>query len=134
MEKYIVVIGFIIFDIITGILKALANEGLNSTILRKGLFHKLSEILSAAGAGLAEYGASYVDLGFKIPLAIGVCSYICLMEAISIIENLCILNPNMAKFFKPVLNKLKEDETTEKEIVEIVLKEGDEKNGEDVGD
>ena len=110
MEKYFVVLGCIIFDIITGIIKALANEGLNSTILRKGLFHKLSEVLSMIGAGLAEYGAQYLELGINVPLATAVCTYICIMELISIIENICEVNPGMAKFFKPYLNKLKNEE------------------------
>lgn len=111
MEKYIVVISFILFDIITGIIKALANEGLNSTILRKGLFHKLSEILSACGSGLLEYGVQYAKLNFTIPLASAVCTYICVMELISIIENLCEINPGMAKFFKPYLNKLRQEQS-----------------------
>lgn len=108
LEKYIVTCAFILFDILTGLIKAIASEGLNSTILRKGLFHKLSEILSMCAAGLLEYGVVYVNLGVTIPVASAVCAYICLMELISIIENLCILNPGMAKFFKPYLNKLKE--------------------------
>lgn len=130
MEKYVVVVGFIIFDIITGIIKALAIEGLNSTILRMGLFHKLSEILSACGAGLAEYGAHYVNIGFDIPISTGVCAYICLMESISIIENICEINPGMAKFFKPVLNKLK----TEQNATIPELPEKGESNGKEMGD
>ena len=114
MEKYLVVFGFILFDIITGIIKALANEGLNSTILRKGLFHKLSEILSVTGAGLAEYGIQYLKLDIAIPLSTSVCGYICVMELISIIENICEVNPGLAKFFRPYLNKLKDEESEEK--------------------
>lgn len=135
MEKYFVVLGFIIFDIVTGIIKALSNEGLNSTMLRKGLFHKLSEILSAAGAGLAEYGLQYIDIGISVPLAASVCAYICVMELVSIIENLCITNPNMGKFFKPFLNKLKvADEQKELEAAIIKMVESEEDDGKKMGD
>lgn len=111
MAIYITVLAFIGFDILTGLIKALAKEGLNSTILRKGLYHKLSEILTVFGAGLLQYGADYINLGIEIPALIGVSSYICIMELVSIIENLAILNPSLYKLFKPFLNKLKtEDE------------------------
>ena len=111
MDIYITVLAFIGFDILTGLIKALAKEGLNSTILRKGMYHKLSEILTVFGAGLLQYGADYINLGIEIPALIGVSSYICIMELVSIIENLAILNPSLYKLFKPFLNKLKtEDE------------------------
>lgn len=108
MGVYICVGIFILFDIVTGIIKALYNDGLNSTNLRKGLFHKLSEIIATAGAGLLEYGVSYVKLGIDLPLLSIVSGYICLTELISILENLAEVNPNLAKLFKPYLAKLKE--------------------------
>ena len=63
-----VTFGFILFDIITGVIKAIYNEGLNSTILREGLFHKLSEALALVGAFLLEYAVGYINLGISIPL------------------------------------------------------------------
>ena len=108
MAVYITVLAFIGFDIFTGLIKALAKDGLNSTILRKGMYHKLSEILTVVGAGLLQYGAEYIQLGVEIPALVGVASYICIMELVSIIENLAMLNPSLYKLFKPVLNKLKE--------------------------
>lgn len=107
---YIVVGCFICFDILTGIIKAIYKEGLNSTILRKGLFHKLSEILAVSGAWLFEYGMNYIHLGVDIPLVEAVVIYISIMEIISIIENISSLNPKLEKFFKPFLEKLKSKE------------------------
>lgn len=118
MAIYITVLAFIAFDIVTGLIKALAKEGINSTVLRKGLYHKISEILAVVGAGLLQYGASYINLGIEIPALIGVASYVCVMELVSIIENLAILNPQLFKLFKPFLNKLKTekyDEVNKKE-------------------
>ena len=101
---------FILFDILTGVLKALYKEGLNSTYLRQGLFHKLSEILAIALSALLEYGADYIDLGVELPFMNVVTVYICTMEFVSIVENLCEVNPTLAKLFRPYLEKLKKEE------------------------
>lgn len=108
MGIYITVCVFIAFDIVTGIVKALYNEGLNSTYLRKGLFHKLSEIIAVAGSGLLEYGLNYIEIGIDLPLLNVVAVYICAMELVSILENLAEVNPMLAKLFRPYLEKLKE--------------------------
>ena len=115
MGIYITVGVFIIFDIATGIIKALYKEGLNSTYLRKGLFHKLSEVIAVAGSGLLEYAIQYVNLGVDIPVLGVVSVYICGMELVSIIENLCEVNPSLAKLFKPYLEKLKKSDEQEDE-------------------
>ena len=108
MFVYIVAFAFIIFDILTGLIKAIYTRKLNSTVLRKGLFHKLAEILSVIGAGLLEYGISYVDIGINVSLLPIVSAYICVMELISCMENLGEVNPDLLKLFKPYLEKLKE--------------------------
>ena len=115
MGTYIAVAIFILFDILTGIIKALYKEGLNSTYLRRGLFHKLSEVLAVAGSGLLEYGMSYINLGVELPVLNVVAVYICTMELISIIENIAEVNPSLAKLFKPYLEKLKEKDKEESE-------------------
>lgn len=112
---YIIVAGFILFDIITGIIKALYQDGLDSTKLRKGLFHKLSEIVTVGGCGLLEYGTHYVDFGFDVPVLKPVATYICIMEFISIIENICEVNEPLKKLFMPYLSKLKQENQEEKE-------------------
>lgn len=110
MEVYIVVGCFIVFDIITGLIKALYNEGINSTYLRKGLFHKLSEVIAVGGSGLLEEAIKIIDLGVDLPVLNVVAVYICLMELVSIIENICEVNPSLAKLFRPYLEKLKTGE------------------------
>lgn len=107
MPTYIVVGCFIIFDIITGIIKALYKKEINSTLLRVGLFHKITEILATVGSGLLEIGATYIDIDFSFPLLKCVALYIVVMEFTSIIENLCVVNPTLNKLFSPYLEKLK---------------------------
>lgn len=107
MVEVIAVSVFILFDIVTGVIKALYNDGLNSTYLRKGLFHKLSELIAVVGAYLLEYGIQYIQLGVDVPLLKATAAYICLMELVSILENLAEVNPILGRFFKPYLEKLK---------------------------
>lgn len=110
MKVYVIVLCFIGFDVLTGLVKALYTSGLNSTILRKGLFHKLSELLAVGGSGLLEYSTEYINLGVNLPLLNCVSVYVCIMELISIMENLAEVNPELNKLFKPFLEKLKSKE------------------------
>lgn len=107
MCAYIVVASFILFDIITGFIKAFYHKKINSTALRKGLFHKLSEIIAVAGCWLFEFGAKYLNINIDLPLVASVSAYISIMELISILENLSEVNPSLEKLFKPYLEKLK---------------------------
>ena len=107
MKSLIVVLIFIVFDIITGVIKAVYKGDINSTYLRQGLYHKLSEIFAVIIGILLEYGASYIELGIDLHLTNIISTYICTMELISIIENICEVNPTLGKLFKPYLEKLK---------------------------
>lgn len=112
MVEFLIVSIFIVFDIVTGVMRALYNDGLNSTALRKGLFHKLSELVATIGAYLLEYGMNYINLGIDVPLLKATTAYICLMELVSILENLADINPILGRFFKPYLEKLKTKDDT----------------------
>lgn len=108
MGVYVVIGSFIIFDVLTGLLKAFKNNNIDSTILREGLLHKISEILVAIGSGLLPYGLSYVNFNIDLPILPVVAAYICLMELVSSIENLCDVNPQLSDFFGPYLKKIKD--------------------------
>lgn len=116
MEIYFAVIIFIVLDIITGLAKALKNNAVNSSVLRVGFWHKSAEIMAIGGATAIEYYKSFLGLS-DISILIPVASYICIMEVVSCIENLCELNPSLAKFFSPYLAKLnlKEKENNKNE-------------------
>lgn len=110
MMVYVVVGIFMLLDILTGILKALYTGTMDSSVLHKGLFHKLAEIVAVVGSGLFEYGTSYVNLGVDLPVLEAVAGYICLMEFVSVTENLSEINPGLAKLFEPYLGKIKAKE------------------------
>ena len=122
---YVTVGCFILFDILTGLLKALYMGDIDSTALRKGLFHKLSEVLAVAGAVLLEYGMNYINLGVDLPIFGVVSVYICITELTSILENLCEVNPILGNLFKPYLQKLKEKEAKENDFDDEAKRERD---------
>lgn len=107
---YIVPFVLICFDFLTGFIKAVYNKKLDSTILRKGLFHKLAELLALIGCGGIDYGIKFVALPFDLPILPSVAIYISVMEIISCFENLCEVNPALNNFFAPYLQKLKNNE------------------------
>ena len=104
---FVIVLGFITFDILTGLIKAKHDGSYNSTIMREGGYHKSMEILAVVGAYGIEYATNYIELGIQIPLVGAVVTYICIMELISIMENMCDVNPELAALFEPYLDKLK---------------------------
>lgn len=107
----ILVVVFICLDIITGLLKAVYEKNLESECIRKGLIHKIGEILAVAVAFLIEYSQTVIlSINFDIPIVKGVCIYIILMEILSVLENICVINPQLRKVFSPYLKKLREKE------------------------
>ena len=107
MELYLIPGVFIVLDIVTGIIKAVYKGNVDSTELRKGLFRKLSEVIAIIGAYFIDFALNYLDLGIEPHITVAVITYICVMEIVSIIENLCEVNPQLSNFFKPYINKLK---------------------------
>lgn len=107
MVFLIVTACFILLDFITGIIKAFASKSYNSSVMREGLFHKIGSILVILFGALVDYAQGFMDLGISVPVAGSVCVYICMMEIGSIIENLCIINPNfMPEKLKQYFSKL----------------------------
>lgn len=92
---YVITAAFIVLDMITGLVKAFKEKGYCSSVMREGLFHKSGSILCVAFATLIDYAQTFLDLGVSVPVTIGICSYIVLMEAGSIIENVCAINPDI---------------------------------------
>lgn len=103
----IIVLGFIAFDVVTGLIKAGYNGNYNSAVMRQGGFHKSMEVMAMAVAYFVEYVVVYVNIGVDVPAVAAVTVYICIMEIISILENICAVNPQMCALFKPYLDKLK---------------------------
>lgn len=92
---YIITGAFVLFDMVTGLIKAFMKKEYTSTIMREGLFHKCGSVLCIVFGALVDYAQSYLDLGISIPVTEAICIYIVLMEIGSIIENVCGINPDI---------------------------------------
>lgn len=99
-------IAFMLIDVFTGTLKAIKNKELNSTKAREGMYKKASFIIFIAFGYLADYAMVYVDLGFKFPAAVTICTLVILTEAISVLENLGKINPELVALVAPFLSAL----------------------------
>lgn len=97
---------FILLDVITGLFKAWKNGKIDSTILRKGLIHKSSELFIVIASYVVNYFLAKNVITLPFPVVGAVVGYVCLMETISFIENVCEVNPQLKNFFKPYFKKM----------------------------
>ena len=95
MIIYAITFCFIALDFLTGIVKALATRSYKSTVMRTGLFHKVSLLLVMVLGILVDFAQGYLDLGVSIPVGGAICAYIVLMEIGSSLENVCEINPEI---------------------------------------
>ena len=103
-------LAFMVIDVFTGVLKAVKNKELNSTKAREGIYKKASFILFIAFGYLADYAMDYVDMGFNLPAAATICTLVIVTEAISVLENLGQINPDLVKLVAPFLSALNKKE------------------------
>lgn len=106
-------LAFMAIDVFTGVLKAVKSKELNSTKAREGIYKKASFILFIAFGYLADYAMDYVNMGFNLPAAATICTLIIVTEAISVLENLGQINPDLVKLVAPFLSALNKKEEGE---------------------
>ena len=106
-------LAFMVIDVFTGVLKAVKNKELNSTKAREGIYKKASFILFIAFGYLADYAMVYVNMGFNFPAAATICTLVVVTEAISVLENLGQINPDLVKLVAPFLSALNKKEEGE---------------------
>ena len=88
---------FILLDVMTGIAKGASQHNLSSEKMKSGFWHKMGIIAALVVAGLLDAAAATgLDLGFEVPVFEGVCTYVVLMELLSILENIAEINPELA--------------------------------------
>ena len=92
---YAITAGFILLDMVTGLVKAFKEKAYTSSVMREGLFHKCGSVLCVVFGVLIDYAQNFLELGVNVPVALSVCAYIVLMEIGSIIENVCVINPEI---------------------------------------
>lgn len=87
---------FIVTDYVTGVAKAIMQNDLSSKKMREGLGHKFAYIILVLVAWFIDEVNRHVDLG--LPVSVFVCTVggICLIELTSILENVTVINPELA--------------------------------------
>lgn len=96
-ELLVITLIMIVLDLVSGFIGALKEKNVQSEKLRQGLWHKSGFIGLIVLAYIVEYASMRFDLGFQVPTVLAVLIYIIVTEAISIFENLCVLNPDLVK-------------------------------------
>lgn len=104
-----VVLVFIALDVVTGIAKAFATTGFDSSIMRQGFFHKLGEIFAVALSLIADIGLPDIGVPLDVQLSGICCAYLVLMEIGSIIENIGAINPDLVGPLNKIFAKLRGD-------------------------
>ena len=85
-----------ITDYVTGVVKAIIGQCMNSAKMREGLAHKFSYVVVIFVAWFVEFESGRINLGFTPPLFIPVVVAISLIEITSILENCVEINPELA--------------------------------------
>lgn len=104
---YAIVGLFILLDIVTGISQAVFNKTMDSKVLRNGMFHKLSYIFAIVLALALEWSCNYMELGFECRILLPLVVYIVITEAVSVLENILKLNPELSD--SPIFKLLSEN-------------------------
>lgn len=91
---------FILFDVITGYAQAIANRCIDSGKMRRGFWHKVAIILVLLLADIIDAGLNMGlgmgSAGIAAPIFEVACGYVVVMELTSILENIKLLNPELA--------------------------------------
>lgn len=96
-------LGLMAIDILTGIVKAWAQNDFKSAVMRAGLAKKAEEILILIAGELISFGLMLPDVVMN-----GVSFYIIFMEGMSILENVDELGIPVPGFIKKVINNVDE--------------------------
>ena len=96
-------LGLMAIDILTGVIKAWAQNDFKSAIMRAGLAKKAEEILILVAGELISFGLMLPDAVMN-----GVSFYTIFMEVMSILENVDELGIPVPGFVKKVINNVDE--------------------------
>lgn len=94
---FVVAITFILLDIATGIIVAILQRNFSTTIMRKGLGHKLGYLFVMCAVAILQVGMMEPSfhVEFDFPVFNVVCAFVIFMEFMSVMENACLLNPQL---------------------------------------
>lgn len=108
--QYLITIVFTVMDYLTGWAQSVYNNTFQSSIMRKGIFHKLAIFAVLLLVALFDWSMNYIDLGVlsSLPISTLVCTGFIIMEIGSVLENLHMINDEIPGSFSGLLNIGKE--------------------------
>lgn len=98
MEQFypiIIALVFNVLDLISGIITAVKNKDIQSSKLRDGLFKKVGFILCYFVAWLIDTEGSLIGFQLGTQILPIIIIYVCTTELVSILENICKINPDI---------------------------------------
>ena len=108
-------LAFILLDIVSGLISAFTQRNYQSSIMRAGLYHKLSELFAFIFAVVCDILLPYIGITLPLVISKGTAIYIIVMECGSIIENIGKANPDLATYLHTVFAKVEKPIEEEKE-------------------
>ena len=117
----------IVFDCVTGLIKAKLEESISSEAGTKGFFRKIALLVCLFFGFFLDYAIPYmcesvsIKIPYDMPFGLIICFYIVLNECISICENLYACNPTiMPKWIVKILLSTKKqlEDGDEDEVIE----------------
>lgn len=88
----------ILMDIVCGVAAAARNKALCSSIMREGMYNKFGELMLLLLAIICNNALeieTFSNMGIPPEIAYTVAIYIAGMEILSILENICKINPEL---------------------------------------
>lgn len=98
------VVVLVLLDILSGLTKAALAHDINSTKMREGLGHKAAYFFLLVLFVLIQVIQIHFNFWSDFPTCTVVAGLICVCETISVIENVCAINPDLANF--PLIKEL----------------------------
>lgn len=131
-QPILVIVVLMAFDIITGFGGAAKEGVIQSGKMREGLWHKAGFLWLVVLAIIWEVAVLWINFDAylkgagtivpEFPAVSVVCAFIALIELISIVENLCVLNPSIATL--PFIKQLKAHDPAAPDI-KVEVDDGD---------
>lgn len=119
LEWATVALAMIALDVASGFAGAVKEKKVNSDKMREGLWEKAGFIGLILLAAIIEFGCDWLSVNVSdflpntgvenLPLVAATCVFVIALEAVSVCEHLCTLNPAIGKW--PVIRSLKKLES-----------------------
>lgn len=94
----------VLLDIASGFIKAAISGTLSSSVMRSGLGHKASYFLLIILFLLVQILQIHFEFWATFPTVGVICALICVCEVISVLENICEINPEIKNW--PLIKEL----------------------------